>query len=134
MKYTLILAGIAVLGTNAQKCEKTTDIKKERDPLLPFKPKSATFPCDMGSPIPLGKVPTGCAKFEIIVGEYYPFAFENRQDRSTHEPSARGTSEPGNLGMVVGDPVVARVKRDMPGVEVRGYPVQVILPLLSKLR
>jgi hypothetical protein len=38
---------------------------------------------------------------------------------------ARGTSEPGDFGMIVGDPVVARVKRDMPGVEVRGYPVQV---------
>jgi hypothetical protein len=27
--------------------------------------------------------------------------------------------------MIVGDPLVARVKRDLPGVEVRGYPVQV---------
>jgi cutinase len=38
---------------------------------------------------------------------------------------ARGTSEPGDLGIIVGDPLVARVKRDMPGVNVRGYPVQV---------
>jgi hypothetical protein len=38
---------------------------------------------------------------------------------------ARGTSESGDLGMIVGDPLVARVKRDMPGVNVRGYPVQV---------
>jgi hypothetical protein len=38
---------------------------------------------------------------------------------------ARGTTEPGDIGMIVGDPLVARVKRDMPGVEVRGYPVQV---------
>jgi len=58
----------------------------------------------MGAPIPFGKVPTGCAKFEIIV--------------------ARGTSEPGDLGMIIGDPLVARVKRDMPGENVRGYPVQ----------
>jgi hypothetical protein len=69
MKYTLVLAGLTFLGSNAQKCEKTTEIKKDRDPLVLFKPKSATFPCDMGSPIPFGKIPTGCAKFEIIVGE-----------------------------------------------------------------
>jgi hypothetical protein len=42
---------------------------------------------------------------------------------------ARGTSEPGQLGQVVGDPVVARVKRDLPGVDVRGYPVQVRIKL-----
>jgi len=46
----------------------------------------------------------GCADLEILV--------------------ARGTSEPGNLGSVVGDPLVARVIRDLPGVKVRGYPVQ----------
>ena len=35
--------------------------------------------------------------------------------------------------MVVGDPLVARVKRDLPGVEARGYPVQVrISYLLSR--
>jgi hypothetical protein len=38
---------------------------------------------------------------------------------------ARGTSELGELGMIVGDPLVARVKRDLKGVNVRGYPVQV---------
>jgi hypothetical protein len=27
--------------------------------------------------------------------------------------------------MIVGDPLVARVKRDLKGVNVRGYPVQV---------
>jgi hypothetical protein len=39
---------------------------------------------------------------------------------------ARGTGEPGNLGMVVGDPVHARLVRDL-GVftRVQGYPVQV---------
>jgi alpha-beta hydrolase superfamily lysophospholipase len=36
----------------------------------------------------------------------------------------RGTSEVGEFGMIVGDPLVARVKRDMPGENVRGYPVQ----------
>ncbi|KAF2435004.1 alpha/beta-hydrolase [Tothia fuscella] len=93
------------LQANAQaKCSKVADVNTTVNPLVPFRPNTATFPCDMGIPIPLGKVPTGCAKFEIIV--------------------ARGTSEPGDLGMIVGDPLVARVKRDMPGVDVRGYPVQ----------
>jgi len=107
MKYAIILAVTAALNVNAlpqAKCEKTTDIKPKTDPLVQFAPNTATFPCNMGAAIPFGKVPTGCAKLEIIV--------------------ARGTSEPGDLGMVVGDPLVARVKRDLPGVEVRGYPVQ----------
>jgi hypothetical protein len=38
---------------------------------------------------------------------------------------ARGTSEPGPLGVVCGDPVLARIKRELPGVNVIGYPVQV---------
>jgi len=72
--------------------------------MVPLKPDVAQFPCDMGTKIPKGTVPTGCSDLEIIV--------------------ARGTSEPGNLGTVVGDPLVARVQRDLPGVKVRGYPVQ----------
>jgi len=91
-------------GGKAQ-CQKLKEIDPgQYDPLAGFAPNTATFPCDMGGAVPLGKVPTGCAKLEIIV--------------------ARGTSEPGNLGMVVGDPVVARVKRDLPNVSARGYPVQ----------
>jgi hypothetical protein len=38
---------------------------------------------------------------------------------------ARGTSEPGPLGVVCGDSVLARIQRDLPGVKVIGYPVQV---------
>jgi hypothetical protein len=38
---------------------------------------------------------------------------------------ARGTSEPGDLGVIVGDPVVARCKRDIGAQTCRGYPVQV---------
>jgi hypothetical protein len=45
--------------------------------------------------------------------------------------AARGTSEPGDLGMVIGDPLVARIKRDMPKEKVRGYPVQVSGPSRS---
>jgi cutinase len=37
---------------------------------------------------------------------------------------ARGTSEPGDLGSMVGDPLLARLQRDMPPGTVRGYPVQ----------
>lgn len=51
--------------------------------------------------------------------------YDDDAARLTDMQSARGTSESGDLGMVVGDPLVARVKRDMPGVNVRGYPVQV---------
>jgi hypothetical protein len=35
--------------------------------------------------------------------------------------------------MVVGDPLVARLKRDMPGVNVRGYPVQYPASMISGL-
>jgi hypothetical protein len=38
---------------------------------------------------------------------------------------ARGTSEPGPLGVVCGDPLFARIQRELPGVKVLGYPVQV---------
>ena len=41
------------------------------------------------------------------------------------ESAARGTSEPGALGQIVGDPLVARVKRDMKEISSQGYPVQV---------
>jgi hypothetical protein len=57
----------------------------------------------MGGPIPFGPVPAGCAKYEVLV--------------------ARGTSEPGDFGSMVGDPLVARVHKLLP--DARGYPVQV---------
>ena len=43
----------------------------------------------------------------------------------TDNISARGTSEPGDLGQIVGDPLVARVKRDLKDATAQGYPVQV---------
>jgi len=100
-----------VAGTG--KCQKSADVKTAPDPLQMFDPKDAMFPCDMGSSVPLGPVPKGCAALEIIV--------------------ARGTTEPGDLGVVVGDPLVARLKRDMPGVNVRGYPVQYPASMISGL-
>jgi len=104
MRYSIVLAAIAVFGVDAQKCEKTSEVKPLANPLMQIAPGKAVFPCDFGASVPLGKVPKGCAQFEII--------------------AARGTSEPGEFGIIVGDPLVARVKRDMPGVTVRGYPVQ----------
>lgn len=111
MRYTLIIAAVAVVNvveagvaTEQKECQKTKEVKPLEDPLAQITPGKAVFPCDFGASVPLGKVPTGCAAFEIIV--------------------ARGTSEPGQLGIIVGDPVVARVQRDLPDVKVRGYPVQ----------
>jgi len=89
---------------NGIPCLKTTDIKPMADLTAQYKPGSANFPCNMGDPIPLGPVPKGCAKLEVII--------------------ARGTSEPGALGSMVGDPLIARMKRDYPKVDLRGYPVQ----------
>lgn len=50
-----------------------------------------------------GPAPKGCADFEII--------------------DARGTSEPGSFGLIVGDGIVNKVKYAIPGA--RGYAVQV---------
>ena len=70
MKYAGIVAVIAAVGVEAQKnCQYVKDIKPLPDPLNQLPPDKATFPCDMGSPVPLGKVPTGCAKLEVIVGK-----------------------------------------------------------------
>ncbi|KAF2431511.1 alpha/beta-hydrolase [Tothia fuscella] len=85
-------------------CTKFADLKPVADPLKLFPPGSADFHCDMGVPIPYGPAPTGCAKLELLV--------------------ARGTSEPGPFGQVVGDPLVARVKRDLIGATFQGYAVQ----------
>jgi cutinase len=54
------------------------------------------------SPVAFGPKPAGCSKFEILV--------------------ARGTSEPGSFGLIVGDPLVRAVKAQVPGA--RGYAVQ----------
>jgi hypothetical protein len=48
-----------------------------RDPLVLFTPGKATFPCDMGAPIPFRKVPMGCAEFassaifEVVRFKYF---------------------------------------------------------------
>jgi hypothetical protein len=69
MKNFIFLAVVTAVGVDAQaKCQYLKDIKPIADPLVLFKPGTATFPCDMGGTVPFGKVPTGCAKFEVIVG------------------------------------------------------------------
>jgi hypothetical protein len=86
MKNSLFLAAVAATSVLAQapgsppkagstppasgtgKCQKSTDLKSVPDPLKQFDPKDAMFPCDMGSSVPLGPVPKGCAALEIIVG------------------------------------------------------------------
>jgi cutinase len=108
MKYALVLAAIAVC-VSAQ-CKSVAQIEKEiaaksnLNPLQQLEPKEAVFPCNFGAAVTLGKIPQGCGKLEFIY--------------------ARGTSEPGPLGVVCGDPVLARIRRDMPGVNILGYPVQ----------
>jgi hypothetical protein len=80
MKYQLILTALAA-AAQAQKpkakgkCQTVAEILSSPppDPLVPFTPGSANFPCNMGAAIPLGKVPTGCADLEIIVGGYLHF-------------------------------------------------------------
>jgi hypothetical protein len=39
--------------------------------------------------------------------------------------TARGTFEPGPFGVIVGDPLMQAIKREMRGEKVRGYAVQV---------
>ena len=79
MRFATVLVGLFA-AVNAQKglggmagpkpgCIKLADIKPIADPLTMFEPGKADFHCDMGTPIPFGPVPSGCAKLEIIVGK-----------------------------------------------------------------
>jgi len=54
--------------------------------------------------VPLGPAPKGCATYEVMI--------------------ARGTFEPGPFGVIVGDPLMQAIKREMRGENVRGYAVQ----------
>jgi len=117
MKSTILLTTVALVAAapqfpppsawpkmplNLPNCKKTTDIKPLANLLEQYKPGDAQFPCDMGAPIPFGPAPKGCSKYEVLV--------------------ARGTSEPGAFGSMVGDPLIARLTLLLPGV--RGYAVQ----------
>lgn len=113
MKSAIVLA-VSAVGVVAQTPPKividpktcTNDTApKNLDPMVQFTPGSVKWPCNTGKgSVPFGKVPAGCAKFEVLV--------------------ARGTGEPGQFGTIIGDPLIARVIRVMAGKDVRGYPVQ----------
>ena len=122
MRCLLVLAAAAAVIVEAQKsgCKKTTEVTALPDPLKQITPGKAVFPCDFGSQFPSERFQVAALSSKSSLVRSYAFATDNRLI-----PIARGTSEPGELGMIVGDPLVARVKRDMPGVNVRGYPVQV---------
>jgi hypothetical protein len=72
MKFALILIATAV-GVSAQ-CKTVAAIEKElagkknRDPFYQLDPKEATFPCNFGAAVTLGKVPSGCGQLEFIYG------------------------------------------------------------------
>jgi hypothetical protein len=69
--------------------------------------------------VPFGPNPSGCSKFEILVGECEPRPLVS----STNNSAARGTSEPGPFGVIAGDPLVKNVAAAIP--DSRGYAVQV---------
>jgi hypothetical protein len=123
--FVILLALKAVKGIAI--CIPTEDVEagKLPDPLVPFKSGQPTSSCDFLGDVPYGKIPTGCGDLEVLYGMLSPFML-----RTMHKLtfSARGTGEPGNLGMVVGDPIHARIERDVGAfINVQGYPVQVRL-------
>jgi hypothetical protein len=73
--------------------------------------------------VPFGPKPSGCSKFEILVGKsgHLFLVFY------THYSTARGTSEPGPFGVIAGDPLVKNVVAAIP--DARGYAVQVSKPI-----
>jgi len=115
MKSFVLLAAVAALGVDAQRGKggKAKDpyqykagdpLSKDYNPMVPFE-KTPGWPKNFGSgKIPMGPRPSGCYPFELVI--------------------ARGTSEPGQFGAVVGDPVLARVQQVMGKDKVRGYSVQ----------
>src|SRR5207253_11245986 len=96
MKYQLILTVLAAAAQaqkakGSGKCQTVAEIlsKPPPDPLVPFTPGSANFPCNMGAKIPFGKVPTGCADLEIIVGKCAALRSINADRRSARDERAR---------------------------------------------
>jgi hypothetical protein len=70
MRRSIFLAAAIAVGVEAQ-CQNSNNVTAPADPLTQFSPGKAVFPCNMGAAIPLGKVPKGCAKFEVIVGQLW---------------------------------------------------------------
>jgi len=120
MKSFVLYAALAAISVEAQKSggkdpyayKAGAPLTEIPDPLKLMPNKNIPWPSNFGgAKMPRGKIPTGCAPLEIIV--------------------ARGTSEPGDLGVIVGDPIVARCKRDLGQDVCRGYPVQYDATLVS---
>jgi len=117
MRSFVLYAALAAVSVEAQKKDPYTykagaELKEIPDPLQLLPNSNIPWPSNFGgAKMPYGKIPTGCAPLEVIV--------------------ARGTSEPGDLGVIVGDPVVARCKRDLGAQTCRGYPVQYDATLAS---
>jgi len=125
MRSFILYAALAAVSVKAQKSGGTSKGGKDPyaykagaalteipDPLVLMPNKNIPWPSNFGgAKMPYGKIPSGCAPLEVIV--------------------ARGTSEPGDLGVIVGDPVVARCKRDVGAATCRGYPVQYDATLAS---
>ncbi|KAF2669664.1 alpha/beta-hydrolase [Microthyrium microscopicum] len=101
---TLLAAVNAQLGAPNPNCTVVEKLVPNPGPFYMFEPGKAD--CGAGWAVPFGPVPPGCAKLEVLV--------------------ARGTSESGPIGQIVGDPLVARVIRDMKKLNetAQGYPVQ----------
>jgi cutinase len=57
----------------------------------------------------------GCSPLEVVVGKPLISLLLNPSSQLTSSFSARGTSEPGTFGLIVGDPLVSAVKKAVPG-------------------
>jgi len=114
-----LYAALAAFGVHAQKGGKGKDPYQYKagdkdpdvDPLVPID-KTPPWPSNFGgAAIKNGPAPRDCYPLEVI--------------------TARGTSEPGPFGTIVGDPVVARCQRDLGKDVCRGYAVQYPATLAS---
>jgi hypothetical protein len=67
----LVLAA-SCLVVAQEGCRYLSEIQVPADPFQQLAPRSFTLPCDYGAAVPLGKIPTGCAQLEIVVGKSHP--------------------------------------------------------------
>jgi hypothetical protein len=76
-------------------------------------------------PLAYGPAPTGCNKYEILIGRILLCIRCRQSNADMH--IARGTGELGPYGFIVGDPLLKKVQENL--LDVRGYAVQVRLGL-----
>lgn len=55
--------------TGAPACQE--GITAPKDPLTQFTPGKTAMPCDAYHAVPFGPAPEGCAKFEVVAGEFF---------------------------------------------------------------